>query len=233
MIRRDRHSIDDCQVLEKGRDSLKKLRLLTLTGFLAMLLSCTAFTGTARADIYDNFAQLKAHEKIGVDYRVRQTFTDSTTMILAIHGGNIERETDDIARAVARKGGYDCYEFIGISSGLHLTSTHFNDPAALSMVKRSTKTLSVHGCRGSQALTHVGGQDKVLRARVIKELKAAGFTAKIAEGSLSGTSDANICNRNAVGKGVQIELTAALRSQLAGSQAKFDRYVSALLKALD
>lgn len=211
----------------------KRFRLLTLAGLLAMLLSCTAFTGLARADIYKNFAQLKAHEKVGIDYRVKQIFTDSNTMILAIHGGNIERETDDIARAVAKTGGYDYYEFIGITPGLHLTSTRFNDPAALKMVKRSHKTLSIHGCRGETAITHVGGQDKVLGAKVKAELKKAGFRVKTAQGSIGGYSDYNICNRNAIGRGVQIELSYALRSQLANDQAKFDRYVSALLKSLD
>ncbi|MEQ8174280.1 MAG: poly-gamma-glutamate hydrolase family protein [Syntrophomonadaceae bacterium] len=212
---------------------MKRLRLITLAGFLAMLLSCTMFTGLARADIYKNFAQLKAHEKIGVDYRVTQTFTDSTTMILAIHGGNIERETDDIARAVARIGGYDYYEFIGLAPGLHLTSTRFNDPAALTMVKRSDKTLSIHGCRSTRVLTYVGGQDKVLAARVKQQLTAAGFTVQTAAGEIGGNSDSNICNRNSIGRGAQIELTAPLRTQLANSQDKFDRYVSALLKALN
>lgn len=212
---------------------MKRLRLLILAGFLAMLLSCTTFTGLARADIYKNFAQLKAHEKTGVDYRVMQTFTDSTTMILAIHGGNIERETDDIARAVARIGGYDYYAFIGLTPGLHLTSTHFDDPAALKMVKQSDKTLSIHGCRSVRVLTYVGGQDKALAARVKQELKAAGFTVQTAKGEIGGYSDSNICNRNSIGRGVQIELTAPLRTQLANNPDKFDRYVSALLKALD
>lgn len=198
-----------------------------------MLLSCTTFAGLVKADVYKNFAQLKAHEKIGVDYRVRQTFTDSTTMILAIHGGNIERETDDIARAVAKIGGYDYYEFIGLTPGLHLTSTCFNDPAALNMVKRSDKTLSIHGCRSVKVLTYVGGQDKVLAAKVKSALKAAGFSVQTAEGSIGGYSDSNICNKNDIGRGVQIELTAPLRTQLANDQDKFDRYVSALLKALD
>lgn len=198
-----------------------------------MLLSCTTFTGLAMADIYNNFTQLKAHEKIGVDYRVRQTFTNSTTMILAIHGGNIEGETDDIARAVAQIGGYDYYEFIGLTPGLHLTSTRFNDPAALNMVKRSDKTLSIHGCRSVKVLTYVGGQDKVVAAKVKSALMAAGFSVQTAEGSIGGYSDSNICNKNDTGRGVQIEITAPLRTQLANDQDKFDRYVSALLKALD
>lgn len=198
-----------------------------------MLLSFTTFVGLARADIYKNFAQLKAHEKIGVDYRVQQTFTDSRTMILAIHGGNIERETDDIARAVAKIGGYDYYGFIGLTPGLHLTSTRFNDPAALRMVKNSNKTLSVHGCRGTKAITNVGGQDKVLAARIKNELKKAGFAVQTAQGSIGGYSDCNICNKNAIGRGVQIELTYAQRTQLEKSKARFDKYVAALVKALD
>lgn len=212
---------------------MKRLRLLTLTGILAMLLSCTTFAGLATADIYKNFAQLKAHEKIGVDYRVTQTFTDSTTMILAIHGGNIEKGTDDIARAVARIGGYDYYGFIGLTPGLHLTSTRFNDPAALNMVKRSDKTLSIHGCRSTRVLTYVGGQDKELAAKIKKELTTAGFTVQTPPGGIAGNSDSNICNRNSIGRGVQIEITAPLRTQLANNQDKFDRYVSALLKALE
>ncbi len=200
-----------------------------------MLMLFTFMVDTASADVYKSFASLKAHEKIGTDYKVVQRFSDSKTIVLAIHGGTIEKETDDIAYAVAKKGVFDFYGFIGLnSSPLHLTSTHFNDPTALKMVAKSNKTLSIHGFRNtSNAVTLVGGQDKVLAAKVSSKLKAAGFDISTAKGELGGYSDYNICNKNCIGKGVQLELSTKLRNQLACDEQKFDDYVNALVKALE
>jgi len=190
--------------------------------------------GTASADVYKSFSELKNHEKVGVDYQILQHLTDSQTIVLAIHGGSIEKETDRIAYAVAKKGVYDFYGFIGLnSSPLHVTSTRFNDPTALRMVAKSNKTLSIHGYRNtSESLTLVGGQDKALAAKVKSELKAAGFNISTAKGELGGYSDYNICNKNSTGKGVQLELSTKLRRQLADDENKFQKYVNALVNAL-
>lgn len=221
------------KLAKEGRDTLGRLRQYILTGTVIVLLLFSSL-GAVSADIYDNFSQLKNNEQIGKDYRILQTFTDSSTLILSIHGGNIEFETDDIAQAVAKRGGFDYYGFIGLTSGLHLTSTHFNDPRALKMVRKSDETLSIHGYHGtSKMVTLVGGQDKALAAKVKKQLKDAGFTVKTAEGRLGGYSDYNICNRNEIGKGVQLELSTPLRRHLASDQKAFDRYVDALVRALN
>lgn len=204
-----------------------------LPGILtALLLSVTVFVGTANADTYPSATSLEAHKKLGVDYRILQTLTPSDSIVLSIHGGNIERGTNQIAQAVASQGGFDYYGFIGLrGSGLHVTSTNFNESCALRMVKASNQTLSIHGCTGSRLVTYLGGLDKALMAKVKTQLQNAGFTVKYPPSGLGGSGRANICNRNSKGKGVQLELTSAMRSHLMSNKSDFDRYVSALVKA--
>jgi len=204
-----------------------------LPGILtALLLSVSVFVGTASADTYPSATSLQAHKKLGVDYRILQKFTPSDSIVLSIHGGNIERGTNQIAQAVASRGNFDYYGFIGLrGSGLHVTSTNFNESCALRMVRASNKTLSIHGCRGSSKVTYLGGLDKAFKAKVKAQLIKAGFTVKNPPSGLGGSGRANICNRNKIGKGVQLELTAALRNHLMNNKSDFNRYVSALVKA--
>jgi len=213
---------------------LKKLRYhIYLPGILAgLLLSLTIFISTASADTYSSATGLEAHKKLGVDYRIVQAFSPSNSIIIAIHGGNIERGTNQIAQAVANRGGFDYYGFIGLKgSGLHVTSTNFNDSCALSMVRASNRTLSIHGCTGNKQVTYLGGLDKAFMTQVKTQLVNAGFTVKNPPNGLGGSGAANICNRNSKGKGVQLELTAGLRNHLLSNKNDFDRYVNALVKS--
>ncbi|MGE5389987.1 MAG: poly-gamma-glutamate hydrolase family protein [Deltaproteobacteria bacterium] len=199
---------------------------------IALLLSVTVFVGTASADIYPSATSLEAHKKLGADYRILQTVTPSQSIVISIHGGNIERGTNQIAQAVASQGGFDYYGFIGLrGSGLHVTSTNFNDSCALRMVRASNKTLSIHGCTGSNRVTYLGGLDKAFVAEVKKQLVNAGFIVKNPPSGLGGSGTANICNRNSKGKGAQLELTSGLRNHLMNNKTDFDRYVNALVKA--
>jgi len=196
------------------------------------LLLSVICVGSASADTYPSTTSLEAHKKLGVDYRILQTFTSSNSIVISIHGGNIEHGTSQIAQAVAAQGGFDYYGFIGLKgTGLHVTSTHFNDSCALSMVRASNKTLSIHGCTGSNQVTYLGGLDKAFMAQVKTQLVNAGFTVKNPPSSLGGSGTANICNRNSKGKGVQLELTSGLRNHLMSNKTDFNRYVTALVKA--
>jgi hypothetical protein len=103
-------------------------------------------------------------------------------IVLAVHGGDIEGATSEIALAVA---GYhpatfaqatDCYGlhdlwiFEGLlnpddsnrrNSELHVTSTHYDDPIALKLVEASRRCLSLHGLRDARAhgKIQIGGLD--------------------------------------------------------------------------
>lgn len=204
-----------------------------LPGILAaLLLSTTVLVTSAYADVYSSSTSLEAHKKLGVDYRIIQNFTPSDSLVISIHGGNIEYGTSQIAQAVATRGGFDYYGFIGLrGSGLHVTSTNFNDRCGLNMVRASGRTLSIHGCTGGSRVTYLGGLDKTLMGKVKTQLIKAGFTVKNPPGGLGGSGKTNICNRNRIGKGVQLELTAGLRNHLLNNTADFNRYVNALVKA--
>jgi len=215
--------------LRKARDILH----IYFPGILAaLLLSATILVIPAYADVYPSSTSLAAHKKLGIDYRIVQNYTSSDSIVLSIHGGNIEYGTSQIAQAVATRGGLDYFGFIGLrGSGLHVTSTNFNDPCALNMVRASQQTLSIHGCTGSSRVTYLGGLDKTFMGKVKTQLIKAGFAVKNPPNDLGGSGKTNICNRNRIGKGVQLELTAGLRNQLMNNKTDFNRYVNALVKA--
>lgn len=214
---------------------MKKIIVVISMTFLISLLSMTTLAGSAMADTYSNYNALKAHKTINVDYKIVSRDTASSTAVIAIHGGTIEHETTEIASAVATRSGHDFYSFEGLksSSSLHITSTNFNEPTARNLVAKSTKTLSIHGCAGtSQALTYLGGLDTTLGQKVKASLQAAGFKVSTAPSSLGGQARANICNSNSIHKGVQLELSSSMRSQLANNSKAFNLYVTALANAL-
>jgi len=211
---------------------LKKKLLSVFMTFLITVLSLFAVVGPASADTYSSYSSLKSHNTINVDYRIVSRDTASSTAVIAIHGGVIESETDEIASSVANKGGYDYYGFLGLRSGLHITSTNFDEPIARRLVAKSTKTLSVHGCTGTSQITYLGGLDKTQGAKVKAALQAAGFRVLTAPSNLAGTARANICNSNTIHKGVQLELTRGMRNKLASSSTSFNLYTNVLASAL-
>jgi phage replication-related protein YjqB (UPF0714/DUF867 family) len=42
---------------------------------------------------------------------------------------------------------------------LHITNTHFDEPAAIEIVCRSEIIITVHGCAETEPLVYVGGRD--------------------------------------------------------------------------
>ncbi|PTX58903.1 phage replication-related protein YjqB (UPF0714/DUF867 family) [Melghirimyces profundicolus] len=192
---------------------------------------------------YSSYAELAEQETEGIDYRIEMT--DRSVAILAIHGGNIEFGTSDIARRMAGED-YSLYLFEGLKpSGnrqLHLTSTRFDEPRALQLVRNAGKVITVHGCGGLEAVCYVGGRDTDLRDRILEKLRKADFQAEVAPPDIAGTHPENICNQGTTGAGVQLELTRTLRDQLfepefvrdrlTGRQRNLDRFVKAVRSAL-
>lgn len=202
---------------------------------LIAILITTALTGSAMADTYSNFKSLAAHRTMNVDYRIIHEDTASSTAVIAIHGGSIEHCTTEIASAVAAQGGYDLYSFVGLNSpsSLHITSSRFDEPTGRSLVAKSDKTLSIHGCAGSiRPVTYIGGLDYSLREKVKDALQTAGFKVAAAPPGLLGTARFNICNCNSVNKGVQLELSSSIRRLLAKNDQAFNLYVTALTNVL-
>ena len=154
-------------------------------------------------------------------------------IVLAIHGGGIERGTSEIGMAVAGYhpatlarstdclGLHDLWMFEGLlSSGnsrLHVTATNFDDPIALKLVEISKRCLSLHGLDDvpGGADIQIGGLDAELSSTVLQELTAAEISAAIAnqEGT-NGNDLKNICNKTTISAGVQLEMAETYRESL-------------------
>lgn len=166
---------------------------------------------------YTSYADLAAEQVENVDYTRTAIIPDGAVLsCIAIHGGSIEPGSGEVARAVSTNK-HAFYEFAGIKPSnnldLHITSTKFDEPMCLDLQSKVRKTLSFHGYTGTPGVPEVllGGLDESLRDAVLTRLTSAGFNAIIASSELAGTDPDNICNKNANGAGVQIEMSRALR----------------------
>ncbi|MGV9315840.1 poly-gamma-glutamate hydrolase family protein [Streptomyces sp. NPDC003691] len=115
----------------------------------------------------------------------------------------------------------------GLNAELHVTSTGCDDLHALGLAEGSLGVVSVHGFANTQAPGYdlvLGGLDQEFKALVrahLEQLATAGpapWAISIADGSqfpqLGGVDPDNPCNRNLRNKGVQLELSGALRNSL-------------------
>jgi phage replication-related protein YjqB (UPF0714/DUF867 family) len=167
--------------------------------------------------VFRDFAALDHATTEGVDYRRELRRTGSGLAHIAVHGGGIEAGTAEAADAVARLNGQDYYAFVGLrDSGngeLHITSTHFDEPQCVALQRSARATVSYHGCAGARPMVHLGGGDRNLKRRIGDALADVGFPVDWATAEdLDGSDRRNICNRNASGAGVQLELSTALRA---------------------
>jgi len=194
-------------------------------------------------DRYVSFAELAANEEEGKDFRVRVRTGSSGIVVIAPHGGEIEAGTSEVADAVAHEE-HTFYSFEGMKPHgnryLHITSTRFDEPLCLRVVREARTTLVIHGCKGDEAMAYVGGLEVGLRENIEESLLGAGFRVGERPG-LMGVSAWNLCNRTSVGRGAQIELTTALRDAMFESLTRqgrrsttetFDRFVAAMKEAL-
>ena len=163
---------------------------------------------------YDRLAQA-THENL--DYRRELRRTHSNVAHIAVHGGGIEAGTAEAADAVAAANGQDYYAFVGLRSTrnneLHITSIHFDEPLCVDLQQASQRTVSYHGCAGEEPIVRLGGADQDLKWHVGRALTGSGFAVDWhTTEDLDGSDPRNICNRNAIGAGLQLELSAALRA---------------------
>lgn len=169
------------------------------------------------SDTYINFDDLKANTVEGEDWTIDYEKRGSKTTIFTPHGGGIEIGSTQLSSEIAEKMGYNFYSFSGLKSSnngeLHITSTNFDEPIALSMVTGSERSVSFHGYSGDTPITFMGGLDIQLRNTIWRHLELAGFSVQTAPNSIAGGEDDNIVNRNIKGAGVQLELTTQQRKQ--------------------
>lgn len=167
-------------------------------------------------DVYANFAELARNEREGKDYERYIQARAADIVIVAPHGGGIERGTSEIAKALAGDI-FSIYCFEGIkragNKSLHITSTRFDDPLCLELIKTATTVITIHGCDGDEEAVYVGGRNEELKRDIIKPLREAGFTIFDDYGNHPGMHPRNICNLRGEG-GIQLEITKGLRQRM-------------------
>jgi phage replication-related protein YjqB (UPF0714/DUF867 family) len=181
---------------------------------------------------------LEAQTSVNVDYLIEANVRDSNVAVVAIHGGKIEKGTTELAYALASHNNYNYYSFLGSKStdnfSLHVPSEEFAEAAALQMVSKSKITLSIHGCKGEEEFTYIGGRDIALANRIRKSLAKCGFVTKDAPKELNGMSPDNIVNKNANSQGVQLEISNGLRKKFLSTNKHYlNSYVLAISEAVN
>jgi len=165
-------------------------------------------------DKYQNFLQLQHNERDL--FHIQTSFQAQALVILAIHAGGIEMGTSELAEAIAGND-FSLYLFEGFAPNglvLHITSTNFDEPRCLELVKKHDSSLSLHGFSRTQSdpQIYLGGTDLPLVHQLLEALNQNGFRTEINSGKYAALDPANICNRTISGKGVQMELSGELRS---------------------
>lgn len=171
---------------------------------------------TAYVDKYSSISELVSKERVDRDYRI---FIDrrpgSSITIVAPHGGMIEPDTSEIAKAIAGSE-MNCYCFEGIKragnyEALHVASHRFDDKNCLDLLAKSHAVVTVHGCVGDVEAVYLGGLDVELIAKLIQAFRKAEIPAYSDGHDFPGVDRMNVCNRGATGKGAQLEITRAFR----------------------
>jgi phage replication-related protein YjqB (UPF0714/DUF867 family) len=137
-------------------------------------------------------------------------------LIAAIHGGNIQLYTSDMAKTIAAET-HGLYLFEGFaqsaSQRLYIPSNHFQEPQFGEMAPQYNRVVAIHGLkeeRGPKVL--VGGLDKHLVNQILESLNSADIPARAYTKPVMAVSSNNVCNRGASGKGVQLEIPRAIRT---------------------
>jgi phage replication-related protein YjqB (UPF0714/DUF867 family) len=167
-------------------------------------------------DKYANFAELAETQIEGAHYRLRVVAKPrSNVAVIAPHGGSIERRTSAIASAIAGED-FNLYLFEGLDPAgsfevLHITSHRFDEPRCLNLISTCDTVVAVHGCAGAESMVMLGGRDRDLIERLGTAISTTGVRVLVDEHPYPGLHTSNICNRGRSARGVQIELTDAVR----------------------
>jgi phage replication-related protein YjqB (UPF0714/DUF867 family) len=166
---------------------------------------------------YMSFAELSTHQVRGRDFEIDVLRRpESSIAVIAPHGGGIENGTSEIARVIATDQ-FNLYLFEGLRysgnfAALHLTSHLFDEPECLALISRCPVVVAIHGCKGIEHEVLLGGRHRELADRLSEALRAANITNRTDGHRFPGAEPRNICNRGLTGRGVQLEITTALRA---------------------
>jgi phage replication-related protein YjqB (UPF0714/DUF867 family) len=184
----------------------------------------------------------KRHEWCQMVEEQTTNIPETQKIVMAIHGGGIERGTSEIALAIAGYhpdtlvtavdgfGLHDFWLFEGLlpsdNGKLHVTASHYNEPIAMELVQNARRCISLHGCLDVQAngKIQLGGRDHELRDIVLEELTIARIPTEITTNSmLDGDLVDNIANKTKILGCVQLEMGTSYRSSLFGTNTRLQR----------
>lgn len=170
------------------------------------------------SDKYATMTQLLSLTTENKDWKIEtDKIMNANTLITAIHGGGIEPGTTELAKLTSEISKQNYYSFNGIRStnntDLHVTSTRYDEPTLLGMLN-IPYTVSIHGASGKHKIIYLGGKDTDNMKIMSDKLTQAGFNVQTPFEGIEGGKDNNIGNKNSRNKGIQLELTTALRKSL-------------------
>jgi phage replication-related protein YjqB (UPF0714/DUF867 family) len=166
----------------------------------------------AETDKFKSYTELAQHKTEGEDFEViAREVKGSNVAIVAPHGGEIEGPTGKMAAEIAGND-HNLYVFKGLCANafneLHVTSTRFDDPRALDLIAKTDVTVTLHRCRIEEPVVCLSGRDKKLQSKLTAAFNKASIPVETENHPYqSGDLPGNICNKNARGAGVQIELS--------------------------
>jgi len=186
---------------------------------------------------YSNYRILQGYEVDGVDYQINTQSGTSAYCAIAIHGGGIERGSQETQEAFQTLTGYQGASFEGLKSSgnfvMHITSVKFDVPDVVEVVRNSDRCVSFHGVSGDELFTHVGGSYDSLRSATETELVSAGFTISEVPEYLDGKSRENIANKCVLGESLQLEISKGQRDLLRTSASVMTAFITAVKNAID
>ena len=172
------------------------------------------------SDRYQNFAELKAGCRAGLDYNISMEDRGGRVLVFSPHACGIEPGTSELVRAIA---GADLsyYLFEGIRSGnnseLHITSHHFDEPRCVGLIEKFEISLALHGYNKFEPMIYLGGKNERLKEKLKEALTGSFPLQDKNEVGLDGLDPMNICNRTASGSGAQLEFSTGFRRELFGN----------------
>lgn len=188
------------------------------------------------ADKYHDFESLAANEREGVDFVIRLKDRNSAIVVIAPHGGSIERGTSEIAEALAGDE-MSFYSFEGCkrsnNRSLHITSTRFDEPRCLNLIANAKIAIAMHGRKDKAApAIWLGGLNSVLIDHLSVGLEDGRYQTAKAEEGLAGRDARNICNRATSGAGAQLEIPPSLRAQFLQNPRKMQHFTDTLRNSI-
>ena len=178
------------------------------------------------SDLYSSMIELQGKEN---DWSIEMNTNKSNILSFAPHGGGIEAGSSELALLISQKLDCNYFTFKGKlptnNSKLHVTSTRYDNPELLNLMRDVDYSISIHGYADNEyAQTLIGGSNEELKEIIKCHLRSRGFDVQDAPNHLAGSKPNNITNKTKTGLGVQLELSTKQR-RLFFSNDDFSRKV--------